>query len=100
MGKETGDRNFKLIAMAMMGVTGLATLFHAVHTLMRDLRDDRRHEPSAGRSPQQPHLPTPTTGSDEPVPPRRWTQRPELADRQPCADHTHATHRPGHGRQL
>jgi hypothetical protein len=42
MGKESGDRNFKLIALAVMAATGIATLLHAAHVVWRDLREERR----------------------------------------------------------
>jgi hypothetical protein len=83
MGKESGDRTFKIMAIAMMAVTGLATLFHAVHTLWRDVRDERRNSRENGRSPPPPTLPSHASAAsaDEPGPQRRWSQDSNLASR-------------------
>jgi hypothetical protein len=46
MSKETGDKNFRLMAIAMMVVTGLATVLHVGHMLWRDMNcyRDRDHD--------------------------------------------------------
>src|SRR5947209_12402497 len=89
MGKETGDRTFKIMGMIMLAATGIGTLLHAAHMLWRDWRDERRHGRETNRSqppPEVPGYPAVAEG-DEPGPQRRWAHRPELASRTPPEDH-------------
>jgi hypothetical protein len=52
MSKETGDKNFRLMAMAMMAVTGIATVLHVGHLLWRDMtaKCDKEHDKNEERA--------------------------------------------------
>ena len=46
MGKDSGDRTFKLLALVIMASAGVATLLNAAHIIWRDTfgsRRDREH---------------------------------------------------------
>ena len=47
MGKESGDRTFRLVALVMMAATGLGVLLQAGQTILRDCFSGRR-DASAG----------------------------------------------------
>lgn len=50
MAEQTGDKTFQRMALAMMALTGIGTLLHAVHNLYRDIhpkRDTAKPPPAA-----------------------------------------------------
>jgi hypothetical protein len=91
MSKDSGDRTFRLVALAMMVGTGLGALLQAGHMLWRDLREERRFRRANERS----HSPEDLTEhavsikaealsrQEETVPERRWSGKPGLARRAP-----------------
>jgi hypothetical protein len=112
MAEKTGDKKFNIIAIGLMAITGVATMLHALHSIVRDLRDDRRRDlptpngfGKAGRIPPHPsRLPD---EDDEPVRTRpahdrqgdadlTWGQRAERSGREPNASHADAVHRNPH----
>ena len=101
MGKESGDRNFKLIALAVMAATGIATLLHAAHVVWRDLRDERRQGRRYDR-PLPSHEMTGNAGddTDEAEPQQHdgqsWVRKARLTDR-PDGEKRWAENRGGHG---
>jgi hypothetical protein len=54
MSKETGDRSFQVMALAMMVVTGLVTMLHAGHVLWRDMKPKRGREHDPVETERQP----------------------------------------------
>lgn len=99
MGKESGDRNFRFIALAMMVATGLATLLHAGHVVWRDMREDRRNSredrhrladpPHKEDAAEEPDL----RGHDG----RSWVDKARLTERVPAGQQEQAAYRGGHG---
>ena len=84
MSEKTGDKNFQRMAIGLMALTGLGTLFHALHQIYRDLKpkypnDNRsRREPPSSPSPrdEQPYEDRP---DDDPK--ERWVQRTRVGER-------------------
>jgi hypothetical protein len=54
MSEKTGDKNFRWMAIGMMALTGLATLFHAGHVIWRDLTASKRERQNGGADHDQP----------------------------------------------
>jgi hypothetical protein len=101
MGKESGDRYFKFIALAMMAATGLATLLHGVHVVWRDMREDRRNARDDRRHPPRVDAPHAEHGTEEPDPrshdERSWVHKARLTER-PDGERRRAEQRADHGR--
>jgi hypothetical protein len=93
MSKDSGDRTFRLVALAMMVGTGLGALLQAGHMLWRDLREERRYRRANERSHSQENLPEhvvsitaeASSRQEEAIPERRWSGKPGLARRAPEA---------------
>jgi hypothetical protein len=93
MSKDSGDRTFRLVALAMMVGTGLGALLQAGHMLWRDLREERRYRRANERSHSSEELTEHTVSikaealsrDEEPAPERRWSGKPGLARRAPEA---------------
>ena len=93
MGKESGEKTFKLLALVMMASAGLTTLLHAAHMVWRDMVDTRRDREYGRRGgrPQQPDFPEYEAPTREEMPPRyeapgterRWTGKAEEGQRTP-----------------
>ena len=101
MAEKTGDRKFNLIAIGLMAITGVATLFHALHSIAKDFRDDRR------RNPIPPHPSRLLDEDDEPIRSRSvrdrqsdadltWRQRAERPGREAKSGHADSVHRNHH----
>jgi hypothetical protein len=97
MGKQSReDKAFKWMALAMMGLAGFGATLHAVHMLWKDVvgkggereqgRGDRR-PPASARPPE--YADTCEEASRDG---KKWSQRSELAERQPQGDHAQAAH--------
>jgi hypothetical protein len=99
MAEKSGDRGLKLFGYVMLGITGLGTFLHSVRTLYRDWREDHRRQRSAPRPVEPPEIPEyPRLATHDDDRPRgKWTQRAELADREPTGEHAHAVRRQSHG---
>jgi hypothetical protein len=93
MGKESGDKNFRLVALVMMAATGLGVLLQAGHALWRDLREERRCRRGNARSNPAEDLPEHVASiradmpsrQEETAPERRWSGKQGLARRTPEA---------------
>ena len=93
MGKESGEKTFKLLALVMMASAGLTTLLHAAHMVWRDMADTRRDREYGRRDrrPQQPDFRVYEAPAREEMPPRheapaterRWTGKAEQGQRTP-----------------
>ena len=90
MSKDSGERAFKLMAMGMMIVTGVATSFHALHLLFRDAfgghgERSRRRDEGRLNHPDQRDYRRPvedTRSQDEEVESERhWSRREEIRGR-------------------
>ena len=99
MGKESGDRTFKLVALVMMASAGMATLLHAAHMVWRDLRDDVGHKRGSDHPLRAAAAPRHDADSFEQITSdradgseRKWTQRAEQTGRPPRSEHAHAEH--------
>jgi hypothetical protein len=103
MGKQSrDDKAFKLMALVMMGLAGLGATLHAVHLFWKDTLDSRREaqrekerddrRPPASTSPPA-NIDTYEEASSSGT---KWSQRPELAERQPHDDHAQAAHSRSH----
>jgi hypothetical protein len=101
MGKrEPNDRTLKWLTVGMLLLTGVATAFHTIHTLVRDVRGRERDNGRGDRRPPAPASPPEhaDTYEDEPSSDgRKWSQRQELADRQPDDHSAQAVHSRQHG---
>jgi len=102
MGKESGDRNFKLIALAVMAATGIATLLHAAHVVWRDLREERTQGRRNDRRPPFPDKAPPVeyaSGEAEPQDhdQRSWVRRARLTEPTPASEHLRPEYRDQHG---
>lgn len=93
MSKETGDKNFRLLAMVMMGVSGVAAIMHAGHVIWRDLKPARdkdhatpervqqtypemhRHESHLGGEPQVSWVHKARVAERHAGSPVRWTEQ-------------------------
>ena len=104
MSKQTGEKTFQIMAMVMMGVSGLATLWHAGHVIYRDMnagrgRDHRRDDgpPVRPASPSKEEPPEHEAGTDHQG---SWVHKARVAERasspKPWVEHAA---RPGHARQ-
>ena len=103
MSKQTGEKTFQIMAMVMMGVSGLATLWHAGHVIYRDMTSGRRNQErdaiQANRqaSPPREEPPEHSTGTDRQG---SWVHKARVAERpsspKPWVEHAA---RPGHARQ-
>lgn len=103
MSKQTGEKTFQIMAMVMMGVSGLATLWHAGHVIYRDMTSGRRtQERDATQairpaSPPREETPEHAAGSDHQD---SWVHKARVAERagspKPWAEHAA---RPGSARQ-
>ena len=99
MGKQSReDKAFKWMALAMMGLAGFGATLHAVHMLWKDTRDNRRERDRDDRHPPASTSPPADAATDEEErqPGKKWSHRPELAERQPQGDHAQVAHRPQH----
>src|SRR5271157_3759521 len=94
MGKESGDRTFKLLALVMMASAGVATLLNAAHIIWRDTFGSRRCREQGRRDawppPDSPEHESPAreetrSRPEEPYPERRWSGKAGLARRAPEA---------------
>jgi hypothetical protein len=109
MSKHTsGDRTFRLMAIAMMVVTAVATGVHALHSVYRDIRgrreardyDQARRRPyslpdePAYRSAEREWAPA---RRDEPEQERNWARREERRGRGPQVDERWTEYRPEPG---
>jgi hypothetical protein len=55
MSEKTGDKNFMRMAIGLMALTGLGTLFHALHEIYRDLKPRRENDkPERAYQPPRP----------------------------------------------
>ena len=103
MSKETGEKTFQIMAMVMMGVSGLATLWHAGHVIYRDMTAGRRsHERDAG-PPDRPAGPPREEPSEHAAGSGHtgsWVHKARVAERasspKPWVEHAA---RPGHARR-
>src|ERR1700735_1495257 len=106
MSKQTaGDRTFRLMAIAMMVVTAVATGVPALHSVYRDIRgrqEAREYDQARRRpypSPEEPAYGyterewTPSR-RDEPERERSWSRREERRGRGPQADERWTEYRP------
>ena len=105
MGKKSpDDRAFKIMALVMMGLAGFGATLHAVHMLWKDTLGSRREggrengggdrrPPASASPPEYADTSTEEASSNG----KKWSQRPELAERQPRGDHAEAAHYPSHG---
>jgi hypothetical protein len=91
MDKDGGGKAFRMMAIAMMVVTAVATGIHALHSVWRDMRgrrdyghDDRR-SPSAMEEPQYDHSDRGggKSRAKESDPEQRWARREESRGRYP-----------------
>ena len=80
MSRESGDRTFKIMALIMMGGTGIAALLHAMHLVYRDMCP-KREAREYGNTPPPPAGPGYGNGTRaEPSPQEkngeegRWTR--------------------------
>lgn len=91
MGKESGDRNFRWVALVMMAATGLGVLLQAGHTIWRDLREERRYRRRnaqsfpAGDQPEQLTSNRSELQDEAALEESRWTGKPGLVRRSPEA---------------
>ncbi len=94
MGKESGEKTFKLLALVMMASAGLTTLLHAAHMVWRDMVDtrrDREYGRRDGRPQPPPDLPEYESPTREVIPfrheptgtERRWTGKANQTRRTP-----------------
>jgi hypothetical protein len=92
MGKESGDRTFRLVALVMMAATGLGVLLQAGHMVWRDCFGSRRERECGRRDARpQPDLSERDAPATEDMPSRheapgterRWTGKTEQARRTP-----------------
>ena len=103
MSKQTGEKTFQIMAMVMMGVSGLETLWHAGHVIYRDMtagrRSQERDATQANRqaSPPREEPPEHADGIEHRA---SWVHKARVAERAdgPKAWTEHAA-RPGHARQ-
>ena len=92
MGKESGDKTFRLVALVMMAATGLGVLLQAGHTIWRDMCGSRRDREYGRRETRpQPDLSEHDAPASEDMASRheapgtegRWTGKTEQARRTP-----------------
>jgi hypothetical protein len=97
MGKESGDKTFRLMAVAMMAVTGMAAMLHAVHTVYKDMcgsRNGRDHghplpaTPTHHGTPAEPPPEPESTGAEG-----KWERRHPRREHGHAAAHAHARRR-------
>jgi hypothetical protein len=84
MSKETGERSFQWMALAMMVVTGLATMLHAGHVLWRDMKAKHGKEQERAEPERQPRKPE----ADEELrlhnqPETNWVKKARVSERPP-----------------
>jgi hypothetical protein len=96
--KTPRDGALKLLTVGMLIVSGVAAVGHLVLSFVREFR---RTEHENGRSDRRPPpSASPPADADTYEEPSRdgkkWSQRPELADRQPHDDHAQAAHSRSH----
>jgi hypothetical protein len=104
MGKQSrDDKAFKWMALAMMGLAGLGATLHAVHLFWKDTLDSRREgqrekERGDRRPPASTSPPADADTYEEASSggSKKWSQRPEFAERQPQGDHAQAAHSRSH----
>jgi hypothetical protein len=105
-GKESGDQNFKLIALAVMAATAIATVLNAAHIVWKDMRDERRrgrandHAVLPGE--MTPHTKTATAAEEWPNRDQRsWVHKAGLSERAPASEDSRPEYRDrqGHGRR-
>jgi hypothetical protein len=100
--EKSGDRSIKILGLAMLAMTGLATMLHAGHAIYRDLfagkgkKDQGRGDPPPSKAPPEntgsaaDH--TPHQGTDAE---RSWVRKARLTERTSAGEHARPAH---HGR--
>jgi hypothetical protein len=96
--KPPRDGALKIFTYGMLAVSGLAAVGHLVLSFVREIRR-AEHENARGDR-HSPALTSPpaeaATDEEERQPGKKWSHRPELADRQPQDDHAQAAHSRSH----
>jgi len=104
MGKESGDKTFKLLALVMIASAGMATLFHAVHMVWRDMRGGGERSRGNGRTSHAQAMPQyADSGSGEMQPPeaetgaeRNWVRTAGRSERASEGGHAREAQRERH----
>jgi hypothetical protein len=102
LSEKSGDRTLKLFGLALLAVSGLATVLHAGHAIYRDIfgaKAKGQRGRGEGSSPARPEQGATATGEAEPNDhdQRSWVHKARLTDR-PEGEKRWAEHRGGHGR--
>ena len=105
MSEKTGDKHFQRMAIGLMALTGIGTLLHLCHEILRDLKPKREKGESGdsnrphGRpaSPPREETPEHAEGTEHRA---SWVHKARVGERadSPRAWTEHAA-RPGHARQ-
>jgi len=82
MSEKTGDKAFMKMALGLMALTGLATIFHACHEIYRDLKPKREADRPARAYPP-PRLVEPDEGQHrrDDGPDSSWVHKARVSDR-------------------
>ena len=110
MSEKSGDRTLKIFGLAMLAVTGLATLLHSVHAIYRDLVGAKsKGDHGRGDRPQPQDTPRhagTTTEENQPQgkdngSERSWVRKARLAERKSEGEHARPEYRDrqGHAQQ-
>ena len=89
MSEKTGDKNFQRMAIGLMALTGLGTLFHVLHEIYRDLKPKYQSDNRSRREPppytnQREEPPYEDRPNDDPK--GRWVQRSRVSERHADGD--------------
>jgi len=82
MSEKTGDKTFMKMALGLMALTGLATIFHACHEIYRDLKPKREADRPARAYPP-PRLVEPDEGQyrRDDGPESSWVHKARVSER-------------------
>ncbi len=80
MSERTGDRNFQRMAIGMMALTGIGTLLHGIHALIRDLQPKREKATAAPVRAAEPKEPPPQPAHEEHAE-TSWVTKARVSDR-------------------
>jgi hypothetical protein len=97
--KEPNERSLKFLTIGLFLFTGVVTALHTVHMLWRDIRKDAERDNGKGDR-RPPAIPPERADTYEEEPSsdgKKWSQRRELADRQPDDHSAQAVHSRQHG---
>jgi hypothetical protein len=96
MGKESGDKTFRLMAVAMMAVTGMAAMLHAVHAVYKDMcgsRNGRDHGHPPPAAPTHPGAPDEPPEQESAEAEGKWERRHTRREHGHAAAHAQARRR-------